>query len=143
MVPELHAKAPGFPGLSPTRSDGEHSAEITTSPLFTDAVTRTYRWSATLTADAFVELLLTQSDHRLLPEETRAELLGAVIHLIAGHGGQMVPHATFLILAHSRLLPGMHDTARIRRALLVDPPSVLTADAALARPHWLQRGGSR
>jgi hypothetical protein len=89
--------------LSPTRSDEEHSAEIATSARFTDVVTRTHRWSATLTADAFVELLLTQSDHRLLPEETRAELLGAVRHLIADHGGRiMVPHATFLILAHSR-----------------------------------------
>lgn len=59
QVPELHARAPGFPGLSPTRSDEEQSAEIATSPLFTDVVTRTHRWSATLTADAFVELLLT------------------------------------------------------------------------------------
>ena len=103
QVPELHARAPGFPGLSPTRSDEEQSAEIATSPLFTDVVTRTHRWSATLTADAFVELLLTQSDHRLLPEGTRAELLGAVSDLIAGHGGRIVvPHATFLILAHLR-----------------------------------------
>ena len=103
MVPELHARAPGFPGLSPTGSDDEHSAEIATSPPFTDLVTRTYGWSATLTADAFVELLLTQSDHRLLPGETRAELLGAVRHLITDHGGRIkVPHATFLILAHSR-----------------------------------------
>ena len=103
MVPDLHARAPGFPGLSPTRSDDEHFAEIDTSPRFTGVVTRTYAWSATLTADGFVELLRTQSDHRLLPEETRAELLGAVRHLIADHGGRIVvPHATFLILAHSR-----------------------------------------
>lgn len=89
--------------MSPRRSDEEHSAEIATSPLFTDVVTRTHRWSATLTANAFVELLLTQADHRLLPEETRAELLGAISDLIAGHGGRIVvPHATFLILAHLR-----------------------------------------
>jgi hypothetical protein len=103
MVPELHARAPGFPGLSPSRSDEEYSAEIATSSLFTDVVTRTHPWSSTLTADGFVELLLTQSDHRLLPEETRAELLRAVKHLITDHGGRIkVPHATFLILAHSR-----------------------------------------
>ena len=103
MVPDLHARAPGFPGLSPTPSDDEHFAEIATSPRFTELVTRTYPWSATLTADAFVELLLTQSDHRLLPEETRAHLLGAVSDLITDHGGRIiVPHATFLILAHSR-----------------------------------------
>ena len=103
LVPELHARAPGFPGLSPTSSDEEHSAEIAASPLFTDVVTRTHRWSATMTANSFVELLLTQSDHRLLPERTRTELLGAVSHLITDHGGRIkVPHATFLILAHSR-----------------------------------------
>ena len=103
LAPELHVRAPGFPGLSPSGSDDEHFAEVAVSPLFTEVVTRRYPWSATLTTDEFVELLLTQSDHRLLPEEARAELLGALRDLIAGHGGRItVPSATFLILAHPR-----------------------------------------
>jgi SAM-dependent methyltransferase len=103
LVPELHARAPGFPGLRPAGSDDDHSAEIAAASRFTDLVTRTYPWSATLTADAFVELLHTQSDHRLLPEDTRAQLLGAVGDLINDHGGRvMVPHATLLILTHVR-----------------------------------------
>ncbi len=89
--------------MNSTRSDEEHAAEIAASPLFSDLVTHTYPWSATLTADAFVELLHTQSDHRLLAEETRADLLGAVSEVIADHGGRIIiPHATFLILAHLR-----------------------------------------
>lgn len=73
VVPELYAQAPGFPGLAPTRSDEEQAAEVVDSPLFTDVALRTYRWAVALTPDGFVDLLLTQSNHRLLPEDTRTE----------------------------------------------------------------------
>ena len=60
-------------------------------------------WSATFTADTLVELLLTQSDHRLLPEDTRADLFEAVRSIVTAHGGAVVvPHTTVLALARGR-----------------------------------------
>lgn len=103
IAPELYAQAPGFPGLTPTRGDDEQSAEIATSDLFTDLTVRSHRWSAAFTADTFVARLLTQSNHRLLPDPKRAELLDAVRAIIDRHGDEaIVPHATLLVLARAR-----------------------------------------
>jgi SAM-dependent methyltransferase len=109
LVPDLYAKRPGFPGLAsragdpgPGRQPSEStaSAEILQTGLFTAVTERTYPWPATFTADSFIDLLQTQSDHRLLPEDTRAELFAGVREIIADHGGQVViPHATLLVLA--------------------------------------------
>lgn len=103
LVPELYAKDPGFPGLTQPQGDDRLADEITASGLFGNPTLREHPWSATFTADSFVELLLTQSDHRLLPESTRAELFEAVRDIVAAHGGKVViPHVTLLALAHRR-----------------------------------------
>ncbi len=100
VVPELYAEEPGFPGLHPPREDDRFVAELAASGRFADVRTQTYRWSSTFTSETFVDLLLTQSNHRLLVEDQRDELTDAVRHLVAGHGGVVtVPHATLLILA--------------------------------------------
>ena len=100
LVPDLHAKRPGFPGLGAQGEDSLAGQETRESGRFTDVTARTYPWLATFTADSFTDLLLTQSDHRLMPEDTRAELFGGVREIIAEHGGQVVvPHSTLLILA--------------------------------------------
>ncbi len=99
VVPELHAKRPGFPGLGAQGEDSLAGQETRESGLFAGVTARTYPWQATFTADSFTDLLLTQSDHRLMPEDTRAELFAGVREIIAGHGGQVVvPHSTLLIL---------------------------------------------
>ena len=100
LVPDLHAKRPGFPGLGAQGEDSTAGQETRESGLFTGVTARTYPWRATFTADSFTDLLLTQSDHRLMPEDTRAELFDGVREIIASHGGQVVvPHTTLLILA--------------------------------------------
>jgi len=100
LVPDLHAKRPGFPGLGAQGEDSLAGQETRESGLFTGVTARTYPWRATFTADSFTDLLLTQSDHRLMAEDTRAELFDGVREIIAGHGGQVVvPHSTLLILA--------------------------------------------
>jgi hypothetical protein len=64
---------------------------------------RTYPWSATFTADSYIDLLLTQSDHRLLADDSRAELLAGVRQIIADHGGEIVvPHDTLLVMGRLR-----------------------------------------
>jgi SAM-dependent methyltransferase len=100
LVPGLHARRPGFPGLGAQGEDSTAGQEARESGLFTGVTARTYPWRATFTADSFTDLLLTQSDHRLMPEDTRAELFAGVREIIASHGGQVVvPHTTLLILA--------------------------------------------
>lgn len=99
LVPDLHAKRPGCPGLGAQGEDTLAGQEARESGLFTGVIARTYPWRARFTADSFTDLLLTQSDHRLMPEDTRAELFAGVREIIAAHGGQVVvPHTTLLIL---------------------------------------------
>jgi SAM-dependent methyltransferase len=54
---------------------------------FSQPIERTYRWSQRYSASGWVDLLQTQSDHRMLPEETRETLLQAVADAIQTHGG--------------------------------------------------------
>ena len=106
LAPELHARNPGFPGLRPRREDDdgdELAAEITAAGRFADVTARTYPWLASHTGDGLVEVLASQSDHRLLPEATRARLFEALRELVALRGGEVVvPHRTFLALARRR-----------------------------------------
>ena len=104
LVPELRKANPGFPGLDPPDRDGALLQEIEATGRFGDATERVYPRPATFTADSFVDLLLTQSNHRLLAEARRAELFAAMRGVIASHGGFVtVPFDTLLVLA--RRLP--------------------------------------
>jgi ubiquinone/menaquinone biosynthesis C-methylase UbiE len=100
LVPDLLAQRPSFPGLVPARPPDAVEAEILRTGLFRDVTVRTYPWSATFTADTYASLLQTQSGHRMLAADLRAQLLDAVRDLIAAHGGEIeVPHATVLVMA--------------------------------------------
>jgi SAM-dependent methyltransferase len=102
VAPDLLAYNPGFPGLRPERDDGL-SEEIMGTGHFEGLATRTYPWSARLTADGFADVLATQSDHRLLAEQVRAGLLDALRELIAAHGGEVVvPEVMRLTIARLR-----------------------------------------
>ena len=107
LVPDLYRQRPGFPGLCTRVDEGQSGAEFREQGLFRSVTVRTYPWSATFTADSYIDLLLTQSDHRLLPDDSRAELLGAVRQIIAGHGGEIVvPHDTLLVMGRLPADPG-------------------------------------
>ncbi len=103
LVPDLYARRPGFPGLTPRPEDGDRGDEMRRTGLFRDETVRTYPWSAAFTADSFIDLLQSQSDHRLLDEGTRARLLHAVREIIAARGGEIeVPHITLLVMGRLR-----------------------------------------
>lgn len=102
VAPDLFAKNPSFPGLAPRDGEDEVQAELAATALFTDLRVHRRPWSASFTADAFVDLLSTQSDHRLVDERQRTALFDAVRELIAAAGGEIeVPHATALVLARN------------------------------------------
>jgi SAM-dependent methyltransferase len=101
-APDLRAKNPTFPGLDPVIVDEAYEADVGRSGLFSDVERRLYRWDGRLSADGFVDLLLSQSDHRLYPEHERSRLLHGVRELVNAHGGHVVvPHATLLLFARS------------------------------------------
>ncbi len=103
VAPDLLARNPGFPGFTPPAGDDEIAGEIMTSTVFEEPRLCSHPWSATFTGNTFVELLLTQSDHRLLEASHRTTLLDAVRDVIAAHGGEVVvPHATFVVLTRAR-----------------------------------------
>jgi SAM-dependent methyltransferase len=103
LAPDLIAQRPTFPGLTPNPGDGMVTEEIRKTGLFQDVTRREYPSSAAFTADSYVSLLMTQSGHRMLSEERRAELLDGVRAVIAAHGGQIeVPDATLLAMARRR-----------------------------------------
>ena len=103
LAPDLFAKNPSFPGLAPRDGEDELQAEMAATALFTDLRAHARPWLASFTADAFVDLLSTQSDHRLVDERERSALFDALRQLIDEAGGEVtVPHATVLVLARVR-----------------------------------------
>ena len=98
--PDLRERNPGFPGLNWSAKEDVVVAEIRASGLFEGIQDRTFRRLDTFSADTFVNLLATQSDHRLLPDERRNALFSEIRAVIGRHGGTVeVPHATWLVMA--------------------------------------------
>lgn len=58
-----------------------------------------FPWTARYDADAYVELMATQSDHRLLPSEALADLHAGIHEAIRDHGNQVeIPYEAKLLL---------------------------------------------
>ncbi len=88
-----------------TPAPGAHSRTnwwnvVTESGLFTDLEKRDYPWMAEHSADSWVSLLQTYSDHRALPDDQRQRLLTAVHDAIEQHGVHRFRTVTEVILAH-------------------------------------------
>jgi SAM-dependent methyltransferase len=81
-APEVNVREPGFPGLREPEADEERASEIEASGLFGPVTRRSYRWSCEYTVEDYLELLRTQSDHRMLPAEQREYLLRGVADVI-------------------------------------------------------------
>ena len=64
---------------------------------------RCYPWSRTHSAASYTDLLRTLSGHRLLADEQREALLGAIAEAITAHGGEFeLRYETHLYLARRR-----------------------------------------
>ena len=102
--------APGLPRDGPMHPDnpaaggaGESWAHaIAATDGLTDPSERVYEWSLPYTARAYVELLGTMSEVRLLADADRQALLTAVGDTIERHGGRlMMPMATHASIARA------------------------------------------
>jgi SAM-dependent methyltransferase len=74
--------------------------DINASGYYQDLLVKHYPWSERYTADHYVKLLNTYSDHRNLPDEKKRDLFGAIHELIERFGGMIeIPYVTVLYLA--------------------------------------------
>ena len=84
MAPELPPRGPASLPFAP---DGTHP-----DLGFGPPVEREYPWSKLYSTTDWIQLLLSHSDHRLLDEDRRHRLLGAVAEVIDDHGGTYRHH---------------------------------------------------
>ena len=100
LAPALAARRPGFPGLDPTPETPLPVRELEASNRFGPVRRHDYPWHERYTADRYLELLTTQSDHRMLPEPERRALLDGVAAVVADAGGEIrVDYVAELYLA--------------------------------------------
>lgn len=99
-APELAAR---LPGTRPRSGHGGPGNDIDASGLFGTVLTSRYPWSAEYGTSAYVKLMQTQSDHRMLPEARRNALLAAVGDAIERLGGSVrVDYVASLYFARRR-----------------------------------------
>ncbi len=111
-VPELALDGPMHPdnpgAVAPAGAvavagrDGSWTQAVAETDGLADPSERVYQWSLDYTADAYVELLGTMSEVRLLAEADRQALLEAVGETIERHGGRLtMPMATRASIARA------------------------------------------
>jgi hypothetical protein len=88
-------RARGHPGDAPPSV-----VELEASGRFGPVRRHEYPWHERYPADRYLELLTTQSDHRMLPEPERRALLDGVAAVVADAGGEIrVDYVAELYLA--------------------------------------------
>ncbi len=92
---ELQARLPG----SGRTSRAALHEQFPDAPEFGAVSDRFFPWTATYDADGYVELMATQSDHRMLPPETLTDLHQGVAAAIERFGGRIeIPYQARLLL---------------------------------------------
>jgi SAM-dependent methyltransferase len=102
-VPELPPDGPMHPdNPGAAGPDESWTQAIAETDGLTDPSERVYQWSLDYAADAYVELLGTLSDVRLLGDAGRQALLSAVGGTLERHGGRLtMPMATHASIARA------------------------------------------
>jgi SAM-dependent methyltransferase len=100
VVPEMAKRFPGLP--HPDAVPTPVKDDIDRSRLFGEVTVLKYRWETEYTAQAYVKLLNTYSDHIALEKDTRAELFDGIESLIETYFDDRIvkEHLTILYLAH-------------------------------------------
>ncbi len=70
-----------------------YEAEPVNSPLFCDPIVRRYQWTKEYSAEEYIDLLGTYSDHISLPDSERRGLFSGIADMIQReYGGRVVKH---------------------------------------------------
>jgi SAM-dependent methyltransferase len=100
-APTLAAKFTGLDEAAAIRP--EEVEEWRASGRFEDVQTHAYAWTMNYTAEAYVDMLDTHSDHRTLPAGHRARLFAGIMALVDEFGGTVTrEQATILCLARKK-----------------------------------------
>jgi len=88
-----------------TRARDAHAYRdaLESSRRFAPTWIRQYDWDSRMSRDEWLDLLPTQSDHRVLPAEQRARLLDGVGAAIDGLGGSVLVHWETELIVTRRL----------------------------------------
>ncbi len=84
------------------RIGGEMRAQLEDSPFFGPVTVRRYQWQRVFTAQQYIDLLGTHSDHRMLPDQDRRRLYQAVAGAIEGQGVPLTIGYTTEVLIAAR-----------------------------------------
>ena len=80
---------------------------VADSDRFTDIETRRFPWVGSYTAEEFVRIMSTASDHAIVPEPRRTQMFNALAEVIEGLGGRVErANETLLVLARVGAPPG-------------------------------------
>lgn len=109
LAPDIPSRGPGSAWTSVSSLEEEIVEEINDArfidplrdePLFTAVEARWYRHTRRYSTPDYLDLLRTQSDHRMLDAEHLARLLDAVAQVLQDHGGEVeLGYRTGLYLA--------------------------------------------
>lgn len=90
------------------RPDGRNTDDMRDSGLFTDVVEYHHEWEKVFSAEAYIQLLETYSDHQTLPPETKAMLYAEVRDIIFRHGGTInLIYDSYFILGRKGAIAGI------------------------------------
>jgi SAM-dependent methyltransferase len=81
------------------RNDRPHAAPFESSSAFDTVDTRRYAWQRDFTADEWVGMCLTHSDHLQLPPQRREALAAGLFALLDRLGGLTAHYITYVVLA--------------------------------------------
>lgn len=100
-VPEL---AEAYAGRKPCETlVQEREGEMRATGLFRNVAVKRYPWSARYSADEYLRLLSTYSDHCRLPEETKRRFFDDVARVIDRFGGVVVkPYLSVCYIARKK-----------------------------------------
>jgi SAM-dependent methyltransferase len=82
-------ETPTLTARVPSDLDEDRRSEIESSGLFDEVRREIYPWSTVYSADHYLGLLQTQSDHRLLDPAVRERLLSGIAKVLAAHDNQL------------------------------------------------------
>ncbi len=102
VAPDLEPTGPAHPGFTAEDLVPDWRAEVGALDGFSGPEVRGYPWTARYSAEQYVGLVSTHSDHIALEPSLRETLLNAVATAIEANGGTLeLPHVTRLCLARA------------------------------------------
>jgi SAM-dependent methyltransferase len=109
VLPEAPASRAGGP--KPADAIPDMSADVNASGRFRIVANRRYLWDVTYSADEYIDVLRTYSNHRDLDEDTRERLLGRIRRRVDARPGGQVRKTYLAMLNVAARLPAPDEPA--------------------------------